>query len=192
MSANRQTDGSMSGKPSVSDTISYTTRPTPIGTMYMAATDRGICRITYDATDEEFIEDLTVRYRREVVYSPEHPQLQDVETQIDRYFLGELQTFATALDFLEGTPFHQQVWRTLTTIPYGQVRSYKWVAEQIGKPLAARAVGQANSRNRISILIPCHRVINHDGGIGGFGDRIDIKAYLLRLEGAVWGRGRRD
>lgn len=172
------------------DSFSFTTLPTPIGTVYIAATKQGICRVTYDTTEEEFVADLRARYGRETACAPHHPLLKNAQDQIDRYFRGEQQSFNVPLDFLEGTPFHHRVWHALTTIPYGQVRSYKWVAEQVGKPLAARAVGQANSRNHISIVVPCHRVINHDGSLGGFGDRIDLKAYLLDLEGAAWGKDR--
>ena len=157
--------------------------------MYIAGTERGICRVTYDTTDDEFEEDLHTRYRREAIFAPEDPQLQDAELQLERYFLGELRTFDVTLDFLEGTPFMHRAWRVQTAIPYGQVRSYKWVAEQAGKPRAARAAGQANSRCCVSIFVPCHRVISHDGGIGGYGDRLDVKKFLLRMEGAVWGRG---
>lgn len=166
-----------------SRTLFYTTIPTDIGTLYVAATDNGVCRLAFDTTEAEFVEELTTRSGGDVIHAPD--RLRDVESQVERYFLGELRTFDLTFDFLDGTPFHQRVWRTLLTIPYGQVRSYKWVAEQVGAPLGARAVGQANSRNPVAILIPCHRVINHDGGIGGYGDRLDIKAHLLRLEGAT-------
>lgn len=169
--------------------LSYTSVPTPIGTMYVAATVRGICRVTYDDTDEEFEEDLQARYGRAAAFAPKNTLLQDAELQLERYFLGELRAFDVALDFLEGTPFMHRAWRVQTSIPYGQVRSYKWVAEQVGKPRAARAAGQANSRCCVSIFVPCHRVISHDGSIGGYGDRLEVKKFLLRMEGAVWGRG---
>jgi O-6-methylguanine DNA methyltransferase len=166
------------------DGIAYTMFPTPVGALYVAATDRGVCRLTCDVSEQELEEDMFRRYGRPVRYQPSFPILRAAEDQLERYFMREIRRFDLALDFLEGTAFHQRVWRILQTIPYGQTRSYKWVAEQAGLPHGARAAGQANSRNRIGILVPCHRVINHNGQIGGYGDRPDIKAYLLDLEGA--------
>lgn len=168
--------------------LTYTSFPTPIGVIYAAATSQGVCRLTFDATDEGFEEELITRYGARVLFAPQTPLLKKTEEQFERYFLGELRQFELPFDFLEGTPFYKRVWDMLLKIPYGQVRSYRWVAEQVGLPQGARAVGQANSRNRIAILIPCHRVINNDGRIGGYGDRLDVKEYLLELEQAQWKR----
>lgn len=172
----------------MSPVVTYTSFPTPIGVIYAAATSQGVCRLTIDATDEAFEEELNTRYGIRVRYAPETPLLKKVEEQFERYFLGELRQFNLPFHFLEGTPFYRRVWEMLLKIPYGQVRSYRWVAEQVGLPQGARAVGQANSRNRIAILIPCHRVINTNGHLGGYGDRLDIKEYLLDLEKAQWAR----
>jgi len=103
------------------------------------------------------------------------------ELQLAEYFAG----LRTAFDLElapQGTPFQRRVWRELTTIPYGQVVSYGAIARRIGMPKAARAVGQANGRNPIPIVIPCHRVIAGDGSIGGFSSGLDIKRGLLALE----------
>ncbi|OUM98089.1 MAG: hypothetical protein BAA04_07515 [Firmicutes bacterium ZCTH02-B6] len=102
--------------------------------------------------------------------------------QLREYFEGRRREFDFALD-LEGTPFQLAVWRCLCTIPYGETRSYAWVAKTIGRPTALRAVGQAIGRNPISIAVPCHRVIASDGSYGGYTGGLDVKRFLLRLEG---------
>ncbi len=100
---------------------------------------------------------------------------------LDRYFKGELQKFT--IDFpVPGTDFQRQVYHATCTIPYGETRSYGWVAEKIGNPKAARAVGQALNKNPLPILIPCHRVIGHDASLVGFGSDISYKIWLLRHE----------
>ena len=91
--------------------------------------------------------------------------------------------FQIDIDVIEGTSFQRRVWRALLEIPYGQVRSYAWGAQRIGHPKAVRAVGQANGRNPVAIIVPCHRVIRSDGTIGGYGSGVGVKAALLRREG---------
>lgn len=103
--------------------------------------------------------------------------------QLDRYFAGKLRVFDLALA-PQGTPFQQQVWAALLKIPYGGTRSYGQQASVIGKPAAVRAVGLANGRNPISIVIPCHRVIGADGSLTGYGGGMARKQQLLDLEGA--------
>ena len=104
------------------------------------------------------------------------------------YFRGGRQTFPDDLDLSEGTPFQQAVWRTARSIPYGETRSYGWIAAAIDRPRAARAVGQAMGSNPLAIIIPCHRVVAGDGGLGGFGGGLDIKRRLLLMESAGDGR----
>jgi len=104
-----------------------------------------------------------------------------LKNQLASYFAGESKTFAVRL-FPEGSDFQMQVWAALEEIPYGRTVSYRWVAERIGKPKAVRAVGAANGRNPISIIIPCHRVIGSDGSLTGYGGGLDVKRRLLRLE----------
>ncbi|MEE8413219.1 MAG: methylated-DNA--[protein]-cysteine S-methyltransferase, partial [Dehalococcoidales bacterium] len=96
---------------------------------------------------------------------------------------GEEVDFPDELDVSGATPFHSAVWQATRLIPYGETRSYLWVARQINKPGAARAVGQAMGRNPLPIIGPCHRVIASDGGLGGFGGGLEMKQQLLRLEG---------
>lgn len=98
------------------------------------------------------------------------------------YFDGHKVTFPDELDLSSGTPFQRQVWEATRLIPYRETRSYAWVAAQIGKPQAARAVGQALGKNPLIIIVPCHRVLRTGGALGGFGGGLDMKRYLLSLE----------
>jgi methylated-DNA-[protein]-cysteine S-methyltransferase len=106
-----------------------------------------------------------------------------VKSQLAAYLAGECKHFDMAL-FPQGTPFQLKVWSVLRDIPYGRVVSYQWVADRIGNPRAGRAVGAANGRNPISIIIPCHRVIGKDGRLTGYGGGLDVKRKLIRLEKA--------
>jgi methylated-DNA-[protein]-cysteine S-methyltransferase len=107
----------------------------------------------------------------------------DAVEQLQAYFAGELTTFDVALR-LDGTPFQQQVWAALQEIPYGETWSYGELAEHIGRPGASRAVGLANGRNPIGVIVPCHRVIGADGSLTGYGGGLDRKRLLLDLEQA--------
>lgn len=111
----------------------------------------------------------------------ETPLLKEAAKQLGEYFGGQRKEFDLPLS-LHGTPFQLADWRALQSIPYGQTRSYKQIAEQIGRPKAFRAVGMANHSNPVSIVVPCHRVIAHDGGLGGYGGGLSMKRYLLALE----------
>ncbi|MFA9274067.1 MAG: methylated-DNA--[protein]-cysteine S-methyltransferase [Candidatus Aquirickettsiella gammari] len=131
------------------------------------------------------------------VYFPEHKHLQfdpawqldpndgvllRTAQQLDAYFAGELQSFDLPLDCTQGTAFQQEVWQALRTIPYGSVCSYAAVARQIGRPKAIRALGAANGRNPLSIVIPCHRVIAANGDLQGYAGGLENKRRLLALE----------
>ena len=104
-----------------------------------------------------------------------------LERELHQYFEGTLREFTVPL-VLRGTPFQERVWRALLAIPYGTTRSYAEIAERIGSSGAQRAVGTANGRNRIAIVIPCHRVINAGGALGGYGGGLRRKEFLLELE----------
>ncbi|AWV47812.1 methylated-DNA-protein-cysteinemethyltransferase [Mycobacterium leprae Kyoto-2] len=116
-----------------------------------------------------------------VGWLPENGAFAEAVSQLDAYFAGELTEFAIELD-LCGTEFQQRVWQALLTIPYGETRSYGEIAEQVGAPGAARAVGLANSRNPIAIIVPCHRVIGASGQLIGYGGGLNRKLTLLELE----------
>lgn len=103
------------------------------------------------------------------------------ERQLDEYFAGKRTKFTVPLEMV-GTDFEKQVWRGLLTIPYGETRFYAALAKQVGRPLAARAVGRANSLNPLSIVVPCHRVIGKNGKLVGFAGGLGAKEFLLNLE----------
>ena len=109
----------------------------------------------------------------------------DLPYRLMQYLAGGSVGFPDRLDLGETTRFQQMVWQLVRTIPYGETRSYGWVASRLGLPKAARAVGQALGRNPLPIIIPCHRVISSDGGLGGFGGGLELKEKLLRLERAI-------
>ena len=107
--------------------------------------------------------------------------IKEAAKQLDEYFRGQRRLFSVKLN-PQGTPFQQSVWKALLEIPYGETRSYKQIAERIGNPSASRAVGMANNKNPIFIIIPCHRVIGSTGKLVGYGGGIDVKEKLLNLE----------
>lgn len=115
------------------------------------------------------------------VISPTTRLLSRICQQLDEYFSKQRETFALPVQ-IDGTSFQINVWKTLQTIPYGQVQTYKFIAEKIGNPKAVRAVGQAIHRNSIPIIIPCHRIIGTNGSLTGYAPGLEIKQYLLGLE----------
>ena len=148
----------------------------PVGTLTLVATGEGLAAILWE-------NDRPRRVRLNIEAEEEyHPVLVETERQLEEYFAGRRQRFALKLD-LAGTPFQQQVWNALLTIPFGETRSYGQIARQIGSPGAARAVGAANGRNPVSIVAPCHRVVGSNGALTGFAGGLDVKARLLALEG---------
>jgi len=112
--------------------------------------------------------------------------LAGVVKKINNYIAGNKVSFKEKLDVGGATPFEIKVWDTVFGIPYGEVRSYAWVAEKVASPKEVRAVGQALKRNRLPIIIPCHRVIRKSGDIGGFIGGVELKHKLLKLEGRIW------
>jgi len=114
----------------------------------------------------------------------ETPIIKETAKQLAEYLAGKRKAFDLPLK-LKGTSFQMQVWQALTTIPYGETRSYRQIAEQIGNPKACRAVGLANNRNPIPIIIPCHRVIGTNGKLVGYGGGLEIKKRLLELEAGL-------
>ena len=115
---------------------------------------------------------------------PEAPSLAAAAAQLDEYFAGERRDFALELD-LEGTEFQRAVWDELLRIPYGETMSYGELARRLGRPERVRAVGAANGRNPVAIVVPCHRVIGADGSLTGYGGGLDRKRALLAIEGSA-------
>jgi AraC family transcriptional regulator of adaptative response/methylated-DNA-[protein]-cysteine methyltransferase len=155
---------------------------TPIGTMYACAVEDGICMLEF--TDRKMLE-TELKYLSKVfnatILQGNNPHFDLLEKELSRYFDGQLKEFSVPL-VTPGSAFQQLVWKELQTIPYGTVRSYSEQASALNKPLAVRAVANANGMNKISILIPCHRVIGSDGQLTGYGGGIWRKKWLLDLE----------
>jgi len=154
----------------------------PLGPLVAGATAEGVCLLEF--TDRRMLQTQFATVRKLFsgsIVPGSNRHLDLLERELARYFSGALKNFSVPLVY-PGTPFQQRVWDQLLTIPYGDTRSYEQLAAAIGKPKTVRAVGHANGLNRISILIPCHRVINKDGKLGGYGGGLRRKEYLLALE----------
>lgn len=153
----------------------YKTTKSPVGLLKLIANDRGLAAILWENDDPK-------RVRLEpLTEDKSHPVLLETESQLSDYFSGTRKKFSLKLNFT-GTDFQKEVWHALTTIPFGETRSYAQIARQIGRPRAVRAVGAANGRNPISIIVPCHRVIGSNGRLTGFAGGLETKATLLGME----------
>ena len=155
---------------------------TPLGPMVAGATSAGLCLLEF--TDRRMLEKQieVVKKRFGCPALPgENPHLERLKQELAEYFAGRRQTFTVPLVY-PGTPFEEKVWRALLEIPYGETCSYEELAGRVGQPGASRAVGSANGRNRIAVVIPCHRVVNKDGQLGGYGGGKWRKEMLLELE----------
>ncbi len=158
---------------------------TPLGTMMAVASDKGICLLEYSDRKSLPTElKLIAKHYDSTIIVGEHAYFDLLEKELKAYFLGELKEFSVPLDYI-GTDFQKTVWNQLLTIPYGSTRSYQQQAQMIDKPSAVRAVANANGLNKISILVPCHRVIGSDGKLTGYGGGIWRKQKLLELEQAI-------
>ncbi|HEY2393418.1 MAG TPA: methylated-DNA--[protein]-cysteine S-methyltransferase [Candidatus Angelobacter sp.] len=147
----------------------------PVGKLKLVASDKGLVAILWE-------KDSPRRVRlNEPVENKEHPVLVETERQLGEYFAGKRKVFSIALD-MRGTRFQKDVWEALLAIPFGETRSYGQLAKQLGNPRASRAVGAANGRNPVSIIVPCHRVIGSSGKLTGFAGGLGTKAHLLGLE----------
>jgi len=155
----------------------YRIMNSPVGALKLVGSDDGLAAILWD-NDRPGRVPLSI-----VAEDDSHPVLVETERQLREYFAGKRRTFDLPLDFA-GTEFQQKVWQALLAIPFGETRSYRQIATEIGSAKAIRAVGAANGRNPISIIAPCHRVVGSAGDLRGFAGGLERKAYLLRLEGA--------
>jgi len=153
----------------------YMYMDSPVGVLKLVAHDQALVAVMWDNEDHKRVR------LAELVEDRQHPMLHKVKQQLEEYFAGQRQQFDLPLDF-QGTAFQQQVWQALLSIPYGETRSYKEIAVQLGNEKAVRAVGAANGKNPISIIAPCHRVIGSSGALVGFAGGLDKKQILLSLE----------
>jgi len=173
------------GRAANSEPLLFTRLTTPLGPMIAMAERRGLVLLEFldrPALTRE-IETLQRRYGHAV--APGHnAHLQQIEAQLAAYFAGKLTEFTVPLH-MPGSEFSRQVWALLQQIPYGQTTIYGAIAAMLGNPGASRAVGLANGHNRLSIIVPCHRVIGADGSLTGYGGGQPRKAFLLRLESAA-------
>ena len=157
----------------------HTVVDSPIGPLWLVAEDGVLCRLSMqDQRHAPDTDDLGIR---------DDDALADVREQLDAYFAGDLRDVEVPLH-LDGTPFQQRVWASLREIPYGETISYGELAAHVGAPGASRAVGLANGRNPVAIIVPCHRVIAADGTLGGYGGGLERKRWLLDLEQVTAGR----
>ena len=161
------------------------TGETPLGKLWLAVSDLGLVAIECGLTRAEFEAYLVKRFKRTVELAPE--RVRTIAGQLNEYLSGRQRLFTLVIDWTVLRPFQQAVLQATCEIPYGETRTYKEIAERIGRPHAARAVGRAEATNPMPLVLPCHRVIGVDGKLHGYGlgDGVKTKAMLLRMEGAV-------
>jgi methylated-DNA-[protein]-cysteine S-methyltransferase len=164
--------------------IAYTEVDTPVGRLLLAATPRGLVRITFPVeSPETVLEQLASTVSPRILESPQ--RLDDARRELDLYFDGKLTDFELPLDWQLTKGFYRKVLRATARIPYGKTRSYSQVAKRAGSPRAVRATGTALGSNPLPIIVPCHRVLRSGGALGGYGGGLDVKQSLLELEGAL-------
>lgn len=165
------------------DVIHWHDFATPFGVMYVAASERGLVRISWgQPSDDAFVAEVRRRFPDHlVVRDPE--RLAAAEEEIREYFEGARSSFDLPVDLSALSEFERRVLEAAQRIPHGQVVAYSDLARRIGKPKAARAVGNALGHNPVAIVVPCHRVVRRDGGLGGYGGGVEYKRRLLGIEG---------
>lgn len=177
------------------ETLDCTTFNSAIGPLFLAASNTGLVALEFDARlpGQQSIRPNPRGLREEAKpkamalrFLDGGDLLRGYESELEEYFAGKRRNFSLPLD-LRGTDFQLACWRALLAIPYGETRSYADIAQAVGKPNAFRAVGMANNRNPLAIVVPCHRVIASNGTLCGYGGGLAIKRRLLQLEGALSG-----
>lgn len=162
--------------------IKFSSMKYPFGRLFVASTERGVCLVLTRPSGKRFKKDLRKESDQEA--KVDHRALRPVMEQFREYFAGKRKEFDVSIDILKGTKFQRCVWKRLEKIPFGEVSTYGQIARAVGLPGGARAVGQANARNPVSIIVPCHRVVAAGGKIGGYGGGLKMKRHLLELEGS--------
>jgi methylated-DNA-[protein]-cysteine S-methyltransferase len=155
----------------------------PIGPLFVAASTRGLAAISFESDPEDQLERLTRIAGPCVLRSPK--TIDAARRELDEYFTGRRRIFDLALDLRALPPFTVSVLHELARVPYGQTTTYGALAARVGRPRAARAVGTVMNRNRIPIVLPCHRVVGASGDLVGYAGGLDRKIALLELEGAL-------
>jgi methylated-DNA-[protein]-cysteine S-methyltransferase len=152
----------------------------PFGKVFLAKTDRGLCRVSFRRSEDDLVDDLE---QRELLPEKASGQLDAERRQLEEYFDGKRRQFELPVDIRGGTPFQRKVLEAASRIPFGSCACYTDVAERIGHPKAQRAVGTALGKNPVAIVIPCHRVVAAGGRLGGYTGGLDIKKTLMSIEG---------
>lgn len=173
------------------ETLYSTTLASPVGPLFLAASEKGLVALEFDARlpGQQTIRPNPRDLRSESTslnFGNSAAKMSFYTIELEEYFAGTRRQFSFPLD-LRGTPFQLKCWQTLLAIPYGETRTYADIARAVGRPQGFRAVGMANNRNPIAIVVPCHRVIASDGTLCGYGGGLDVKRKLLQLEGALSG-----
>ena len=158
--------------------VRYDVVPSPVGELFLAATPRGLCRISYTVEGQD--EAVARVFGARVLRSP----LDEVRRELDEYFEGRRREFDLPLD-IRVAPFQEAVLHELARVPYGHTDTYGHLAALVGRPKAARAVGTVMNRNPIPIVLPCHRIVGANGSLTGYGGGLPAKRALLELEGAT-------
>jgi len=161
--------------------VAYTTIDTPVGSLLLVATEKGLVRVAYDSEDHDRVLDtLAARLSPRILRAPK--RLDEAAREIDEYFAGTRRTFDLQLDMSLSRGFRQLVQRHLPEIGYGHTQSYAQVAQLVGNPKAVRAVGSACATNPLPVVVPCHRVLRADGSLGGYIGGLAAKTTLLNME----------
>lgn len=163
--------------------VYYSQHSSTIGILYIAATNEGVCNILLPGQCEQ---DLVTRLNKhfDTINRQDNRIIMRAKIELDEYFNGTRKEFTVPLKLI-GTEFQKKVWNQLLKIPYGMTMSYGEIAAAIGNPKAGRAVGGANNKNPVPIIVPCHRVIGADGSLVGYGSGLDLKRKLLAIEGII-------
>lgn len=173
------------------ETLHSTILASPVGALFLAASEKGLVALEFEArvagqqTIRPNPRDLRAESQK-LRFEETRAAMAPYRQQLEEYFAGSRRDFTFPLD-MRGTEFQLACWRALLAIPYGETRTYADIARAVGRPQGFRAVGMANNRNPIAIVVPCHRVIASDGTLCGYGGGLEIKRKLLQLEGALSG-----
>jgi methylated-DNA-[protein]-cysteine S-methyltransferase len=163
----------------VKQSIKYDIVDTSLGKILIVGAKEGLQKISIHISRQSALEIITQQFPQSI----ESPgEFGDLPQRLERYSGGERIIFNDTVDLDNATPFQRAVWKATRAIPYGETRSYEWIAQRVGKPKAARAVGQALKSNPFPIIVPCHRVIGKDGSLTGFSAGIELKKRLLDME----------
>jgi methylated-DNA-[protein]-cysteine S-methyltransferase len=163
--------------------VAYDLVDSPLGPLFVATTERGLCSVTYDPEPERLEEQLARAYGTRVLRAPR--AVDEARRELDDYFEGRRRQFDLPVDLTAVGGFHRDVLTELARVPYGRTTTYGELAARSGRPRAARAVGTAMNRNPLPIVLPCHRVVGSTGKLVGYGGGLERKEALLRLEGAT-------